>query len=83
MVQRVSEEERRRGGGRTGDETNVHIGTPLERFGGKKQVRCLQLPSLFDHNTFYGSHTKTMLPVKKSVPMSSRQSDHTKTPWPS
>ena len=34
------------GEGGTGDETDVHIGTPLEHFGGKKQVRCLQLPSL-------------------------------------
>ena len=28
---------------------------------------------------YYASHTKTMLPTKKSVPRSSRQSDHTKT----
>ena len=28
---------------------------------------------------YYGSHTKTMLPMRKSVPRSSRQSDHTKT----
>ena len=32
---------------------------------------------------YYASHTKTMLPTRKSVPRSSRQSDHTKTPWPS
>ena len=31
----------------------------------------------------YVSLTKTMLPVKKSVPRSNRQSDHTKTSWPS
>ena len=29
------------------------------------------------------SHTKTILPTRKSVPRSSRQSDHTKTSWPS
>ena len=28
------------------------------------------------------SHTKTMLPTRKSVPRSSRQSDHTETSWP-
>ena len=28
---------------------------------------------------YYTSHTKTMLPTRKSVPRSSRQSDHTKT----
>ena len=28
---------------------------------------------------YYASHTKTMLPTRKSVPRSSRQSDHTKT----
>ena len=27
------------------------------------------------------SHTKTVLPMRKSVPRSSRQSDHTKTSW--
>ena len=32
---------------------------------------------------YYTSHTKTMLPMRKSVPRSSRQSDHTKTSWPS
>ena len=32
---------------------------------------------------YYASHTKTVLPMRKSVPRSSRQSDHTKTPWPS
>ena len=32
---------------------------------------------------YYVSHTKTMLPTRKSVPRSSRQSDHTKTSWPS
>ena len=32
---------------------------------------------------YYTSHTKTMLPTRKSVPRSSRQSDHTKTSWPS
>ena len=31
---------------------------------------------------YYASHTKTMLPMRKSVPRSSRQSDHTKTSWP-
>ena len=31
---------------------------------------------------YYTSHTKTMLPTRKSVPRSSRQFDHTKT-WPS
>ena len=31
---------------------------------------------------YYAFHTKTMLPMRKSVPRSSRQSDHTKTPWP-
>ena len=30
---------------------------------------------------YYASHTKTMLPTRKSVPKSSRQSDHTKTSW--
>ena len=29
----------------------------------------------------YTSHTKTMLPTKKSMPRSSRQLDHTKTSW--
>ena len=29
---------------------------------------------------YYASHTKTMLPARKSVPRSSRQSDHTKAP---
>ena len=28
---------------------------------------------------YYASHTKTMLPTRKSVPRSSRQSDHTQT----
>ena len=28
---------------------------------------------------FYASHTKTMLPTRKCVPRSSRQSDHTQT----
>ena len=28
---------------------------------------------------YYASHTKTMLPTRKSMPRSSRQSDHTKT----
>ena len=32
---------------------------------------------------YFTSHTKTMLPARKSVPISSRQSDHTKTSWPS
>ena len=32
---------------------------------------------------YYASLTKTMLPKRKSVPWSSRQSDHTKTSWPS
>ena len=32
---------------------------------------------------YYTSLTKTMLPKRKSVPWSSRQSDHTKTSWPS
>ena len=31
---------------------------------------------------YYTSHTKTMLPTRKSVPRSSRQLDHTKTTWP-
>ena len=31
---------------------------------------------------YYASHTKTMLPTRKSMPRSSRQSDHTKTSWP-
>ena len=31
---------------------------------------------------YYASHTKTMLRTKKSVPRSSRQSDHKKTSWP-
>ena len=31
---------------------------------------------------YYTSHTKTMLPTRKSVPRSSKQLDHTKT-WPS
>ena len=30
---------------------------------------------------YYASHTKTMLPKRKSVPRSSRQSDHTMTSW--
>ena len=29
----------------------------------------------------YASHTKTMLATRKSMPKSSRQSDHTKTSW--
>ena len=29
---------------------------------------------------YYASHTKTMLPTRKSVPRSSRQSDHTVSP---
>ena len=28
---------------------------------------------------YYASHTKTMLPTRKSIPRSSRQLDHTKT----
>ena len=32
---------------------------------------------------YYTSHTKTMLPMRKSVPRSSWQSDHTKTAWQS
>ena len=31
---------------------------------------------------YHASHTKIMLPTRKSVPRSSRQSDHTKTSWP-
>ena len=31
----------------------------------------------------YTSHTKTMLPTRKSMPRSSRQTDHTKTSRPS
>ena len=31
---------------------------------------------------YYASHTKTMLPTRKSVPRSSRKSDHKKTTWP-
>ena len=31
----------------------------------------------------YASHTKTMLPTRKSMPRSSRQLDHTQTSWPS
>ena len=30
---------------------------------------------------YYTSHTKTMLPTRKSVPRSSRQLDHTKISW--
>ena len=30
---------------------------------------------------YYTSHTKTMLPTRKSVPRSSRHLDHTKTSW--
>ena len=32
--------------------------------------------------SYYASHTKAKLPTRKSVPRSSRQSDHTKTSWP-
>ena len=32
---------------------------------------------------YYTSHTKTMLPTRKSVPRSSRQSDHKNISWPS
>ena len=32
---------------------------------------------------YYASHAKTMLPMRKSMPRSSSQSDHTKTSWPS
>ena len=32
---------------------------------------------------YYASHAKTMLPTRKSMPRSSRLSDHTKTSWPS
>ena len=32
---------------------------------------------------YYASHTKAMLPTRKSVPRSSRQLDHMKTSWPS
>ena len=32
---------------------------------------------------YYASHSKTMLPTRKYVPRSGRQSDHTKTSWPS
>ena len=32
---------------------------------------------------YYTSHTKIILPTRKSVPRSSRQSDHTETSWPS
>ena len=31
---------------------------------------------------YYASHTKTMLPTRKSSLRSSRQSDHTKSSWP-
>ena len=31
----------------------------------------------------FASYAKTMLPIRKSVPRSSRQSDHTETSWPS
>ena len=37
-------------------------------------VRCL---------IYYASHAKTTFPTRMSVPRSSRQSDHTKTFWPS
>ena len=30
---------------------------------------------------YCASHTKSMLPTRKSMPRSSRQLDHTKTPW--
>ena len=32
---------------------------------------------------YHASHTKTILPKRKSLPRSNRQSDHTKTSWPS
>ena len=32
---------------------------------------------------YYASHTKIMLPMRKPVLRSNRQSDHTKTSWPS
>ena len=31
--------------------------------------------------SYYASHTKTILPTRTSVPISSRQLDHTKTSW--
>ena len=38
-----------------------------------KEMRC--------YRSYYTYHTKTMLPMRKSVPRSSRQSDHMKTSW--
>ena len=44
--------------------------------------RRIQAMEMRSTARYYASHTKTMLPTRKSVPRSSRQSDHTKTYWP-
>ena len=41
--------------------------------------RRIQAIEMMCYARYYKSHTKTMLPTTKSVPRSSRQSDHTKT----
>ena len=41
--------------------------------------RRIQAMEMRSYCRYYASHTKTMLPTRKSVPKSSRQSGHTKT----
>ena len=41
--------------------------------------RRIQAMEMSCYARYYTSHTKTMLPTRKSVPSSSRQLDHTKT----
>ena len=42
----------------------------------KRRIRAMELRGTA---RYYAYHTKTMLPTRKSEPISSRQSDHTKT----
>ena len=45
--------------------------------------RRIQVMEVSASTRYYASHTKTMLPMRKSMPRSSRHSEHTKTSWPS
>ena len=49
----------------------------------KESTRGLGVAAPFETDILKAFWPLTMLPMRKSVPRSSRQSDHTKTSWPS
>ena len=64
--------------------TNLLFADDINGLAGQEELAKKKKKSNCDatarYHTFY---TRTMLPRRKYVPRSSRQSDHTKTSWPS